>query len=29
MDRAVREFLTGHTSKGVCSAQRDMDGIFP
>ena len=25
MDRAVREFLTGHTSKRVCSAQRDRD----
>jgi hypothetical protein len=25
MDRAVREFLTGHTSKRVCSAQRERD----
>ena len=25
MDRAVREFLTGHTLKRVCSAQRDRD----
>ena len=25
MDRAVREFLTGHTSKRVCSAQRETD----
>ena len=23
MDRAVREFLTGHTFKRVCSAQRE------
>ena len=25
MDRAVRDFLTGHTSKRVCSAERDRD----
>ena len=25
MDRAVREFLTGHTSKRVCFAQRERD----
>ena len=25
MDRAVREFLTSHTSKRVCSAQRERD----
>jgi len=27
MDRAVREFLTGHTSKRVCSAQREKDKL--